>query len=360
MKARLSSFFLLIPTLLIAACSSEQTDEPQAAPIRPAKIVKAFSESRSAKRSYPGVVEASVKSDLAFRVGGQLQVLNANPGMNFKQGDVLAQLDSAEYENILADRRAKFALARSQYGKIKELFDKQYVSPSEVDLAEADLKAAEAALSSAEDNVRYTSLRAPFDGVVAFVSAENHQSVGANESIIQFQNTDSLDIRYSVPESLMGAVKPVEDPSQICAQVRFNAHPQETYKACFKEFESIPDQFTRSYSVVHTMPKISAFQVLPGMAVTVEIDLTDMLLETLSGGAFVPIEAVYEKAGQTFVWKVREDFTVTATPVSVGPVRDGFLFISAGIADQDLVVAAGVSYLQEGQKVKPLTKERGL
>lgn len=360
MKARLSSFLILVPTLLVVACGSEQSDDAVEAPVRPAKIVKAFSESRSAIRSYPGVVEASVRSDLAFRVGGTLDVLNAKAGMNFKRGDILAELDSTDYENVLADRRARYALAQSQHTKIKELFEKNYVSDSEVDQVEAELKAAKAALSTAEDNVKYTSLRAPFDGVVAVVTVENHQSVGANQQVIQFQNTDSLDIRYSVPESLMGTLKPVENPENICAQVRFNAHPQDTYKACFKEFESVPDQLTRSYSVVHTMPTIDDFQVLPGMAVTVEIDLTDMLLSPLSGGVFVPVEAVYEKAGQSYVWKVRADFTVSETPVTLGPVRDEYLFITDGLQDQDGVIAAGVSYLQEGQQVKPLTKERGL
>ena len=359
-KTMLFPFFLVSVTLFLPACSNNNEPEVQQDLIRPAKIFIAHTPDSATKRVYPGTVEAANKSELSFRVGGQLRKLNAKPGMEFKKGEILAQLDDAEYVNILADRQAKYDLAASQYKKIEALFEKKYVSPSEVDQAKAELQASKAALSTAKDNVKYTDLIAPFDGIVATVSAENFQSIQANQPFIQYHNSDTLDIRYSVPESLLGNVKRVEDPSTICAQVRFNAHPQDAYTACFKEFESVPDPLTRSYGVVHSMQQIEDFQVLPGMAVTVELDLTGMLINTGNGSVLIPIEAVSQKGEQTKVWKVQADNTVTQVNVVTGAVQDKFVFIESGIQPGDAIVAAGVSYLREGMKVKAMTKERGL
>ncbi len=351
---------MLTAVSTILGCSDSSTPEPSKDVVRPAKIFVAQRPEAAFTRVFPGTVEAANKSDLSFRVGGQLKTLIAKPGMNLEKGQVLAQLDQSEYLNVLADRQAKFDLAESQYQKIQKLFEQKYVSPTEVDQAKANLEAARAALQTAKDNVKYTDLLAPFDGTVALVNVENFQSIQANQPVIQYHNSDTLDIRYSVPESLLGNVKRVEDPSVICAQVRFNAHPANTYLACFKEFESVPDQLTRSYSVVHSMQQLEEFQVLPGMAVTVEIDLTGMLLDTGSNSVLVPIEAVSQRDGQARVWKVKENGEVTEVPVVTDMVSDGSIFISDGVEPGDAIVAAGISYLQEGMKVKPMTKERGL
>lgn len=351
---------LCLCLVFIASCSQDSAVTSNDTPIRPAKIVTAKSANAATQRIYPGTVEASKKSDLAFRVSGQLTSLTAKSGMHFKQGDTLGVLDDAEYQNAVDDKQAKFDFALSQYEKIKTLFNQKYVSPSDLDEAAANLKGAEAALASARDNLKYTHLKAPFDGLVAHVSVENFQSVRANDVIMQYHNSDSLDIRFNIPESLLGRIKPIEDPSGFCAKVHFNAYPSSDYTACFKEFESVPDQQTRSYSVVLTMPQIQAFQVLPGMAVTVHLDLSNILIQPSPTGAFVPVEAVFEKNGKTWLWKVNKEMIIEQTEVEIGTLSNSEVFIHSGIQAGDSVIAAGVSRLQEGTQVTPFTQERGL
>ena len=309
---------------------------------------------------YPGTIEASTKSDLAFRVGGQLKQLYAKPGMFFKKGDVLAELDDAEFVNQLADREAKYHLAKSQHAKINKLFKQKFASQTELDQSSANLKTAEAALSTAKDNLKYTKLRAPFDGQIALVNIDNFQTTQRNQPIIQFHNNELLDVRFSVPESLFASIRPLADASKFCLDVRFQSYPKKTYKACFKEFESVPDTMTRSYSAVHTMPRITDFLVLPGMAVSVELDLTGMLVDTASYKSMVPIEAVFQRDGQAKVWRVKETQEVEEVSVQTGSIHGQSIFISEGLEAGDAIVAAGVSYLQEGMKVRPIEKERGL
>ncbi|WP_084591572.1 efflux RND transporter periplasmic adaptor subunit [Gilvimarinus agarilyticus] len=354
------SVLLLGAVLVLSACEKAPAEQPVSKSARPAKIVQAHSARLNAMRSFPGVTEATRHSDLAFRVGGQLESLPAKPGMRFEQGDVLAQLDQAVYRNNLADRQAKYDLAKSQFDKISSLLAQNYTSDSAVEEAEANVRATKAALDDARDNLKYTTLKAPFTGVIAHVGVENHQTVAANQVILELQSVDTLDVRYSVPESLLGQIKPTVDPRDICAQVRFNAYPSRRYEACFKEYETKPDPVTRSYSVVHTMAKNQDFPVLPGMAVTVDLDLTAFLAGENITGVLVPIEAVFEQDGQAYVWRVDSERNVHKVPVNVGQVQGDYLYLLDGLSAGDNVVAAGVSYLHEGDKVRALVKERGI
>lgn len=352
---------LSIFIIFLSACTKEETTTTNKADIiRPAKIVQVLSSNDSAIRIYPGTVEASLKSDLAFRVSGQLNTLPAIPGKRFQVGDILATLDDADYKNASKDKQAKFDLAKSQHEKIVELQKSGYVSPANVDESKAKLEAAEAALSLANDNLKHTQLLAPFNGIIAHIAVENHQTVTPNQNILQLRGYDNIDIRFSIPESLLGKLKRVEDPSGLCASVKFNAYPSNTYNACFKEFESTPDSRTRTYSVVHTMPQVEEFPVLPGMAVSVTMDLTSILNTSNISGVVVPLEAVFEEAGKAYVWKVNNDMRVNKTVITIEKVGDGVVLIVDGLQEGDAVVAAGVSYLQENTQVKALTKERGL
>ena len=365
-RLKMQTLIWAIGIVFLVGCTEEDDQKAGNATVSPldrvhvAKIVEAKPASASAKRVFPGTIEASKKSDLAFRVSGQLKTLEAMPGKYFKRGEVLASLDDAEFVNQLAERRATYQLAQSQFTKIKKLVKQKFTSQTDLDEAEAQLKTAEAALAIARDNLKYTKLRAPFDGQVALVNVDNFQSVAANQVIMQFHNRDTLDVRFSVPESLFARVKPLEDPSSFCLNVVFNAYPEKKYPACFKEFESVPDSVTRSYQAVHTMPRVEDFLVLPGMAVNVEVDLTRLLIDDSRYLSLVPIEAVFQRDGQARVWKVKDSGEVTEVVVVTGPIHDQYIFIKEGLNAGELVVAAGVSYLQEGMKVKPIAKERGL
>jgi Membrane-fusion protein len=136
---------------------------------------------------------------------------------------------------------------------------------------------------------------------------------------------------------------------------------RKTYSACFKEYESSADAHTRSYSVVLTMPQVDEFSALPGMAVTVSLDLSSLISDdAYARGMLVPLSAVFEEAEKTWVWKLNAAMQVEKTVVIVNRIENDQVLVEEGVSEGDLIVAVGVNFLQEGQAVKPLLKERGL
>jgi RND family efflux transporter MFP subunit len=353
---------LLCMPLLLIACSDEAAVEPQAPPetVRPAKMVVVSATRGVVLRSFPGTLQSIRKSELAFRIDGELVELPAQAGMRFRRGDLLARLDDADIRNQVADREARHQLAKTQYDKARQLMQKEYAAQSSLDEAEATLKAASAALQLSRDNLTYTELRAPFDGVIGHVGVENHQAVKARESVLQLQDDSGMDVVFSVPESLITRLRKINDPKGLCVKVRFNSRPEKAYPACYKEHDSVPDPLTRTYNVVHSMAPVEDFSALPGMAVNVEVDLSPMLPAQRLQGLLVPLGAVYQDDGKAWVWRVNEQMRVERVAVQTGAIIGDMLQVVEGLQVGDRVVAAGVSLLRAGQQVRPLQRERGL
>ena len=356
---------LMLMLLSLNACDSADTESTEALAevARPAKIVPVMAAGINVLRRFPGTLEASNKADLAFRVGGQLAELPAQAGMRVKQGDLLARLDDTDYQNSLKERQARFELARIQHDQASKLLKQKLSSQLKYDQAAAELKSSRAALDQARDNLEYTRLLAPFEGIVARVDIKNFQAVQAKSPIIRLQNIEQLDIRFSVPESLVSQLKQEDDPAvlkSICGSVYFSAHPGRLFRACHKEHESVPDALTRNYSVVFALERITEFAILPGMSVTMELDFSRFLPDDAIKSLLIPVESVFEQDGQLWVWRVDDESRARKVMVEVGALKVDKIEVAKGLKLKDQVVAAGVSYVREGMLLKPLIKERGL
>ena len=348
---------LLGLTVMLAACGDEP---PQDAPLPPpVKLYTVDSVGDGQLRHYPGKVVATEGSELAFRVSGLLEKLPVRAGEQVKRGQLLAALDPADFRNQLADRQAQYDLAESQYQRSISLRERGVISESQFDEIEARLRQARAALRLARDNVDYTRLKAPYDGTVARTYVENYQFVQAKEPILYLQGDKNIDIEFSVSERFFTNLR--KDGEDYQPDIRFEGAPEQVFKASYKEHEASANAQTQTYIITLTMPNPEGIMVLPGMSVDVAIDLRRIMRE-FTASPQVPVEAVFNKDGEegAFVWRYREDGTVTAVPVTLGKVVGDGVEITRGLDAGDRVVSAGVHHLREGQSVRELVKERGL
>ncbi|WP_299877054.1 efflux RND transporter periplasmic adaptor subunit [uncultured Cocleimonas sp.] len=359
-----SLFFIFFLLSTLAACKGEEKamadDVVKEELVRPAIISEVLGFEGTSIRTFPALIEANKKSDLAFRVPGQLEKVTVKSGSQVKKGQLLAQIDSTDYQNAYDDRIAKLNLAKTKYKQTTTLFKKRYASQAEVDAVTAELKAAQVAVKQAKTDLTYTKLRAPFTGAISHVNIENFQFIQPQQTIVQLQNTNQLDVQFDIPETLIKSLKKSDKYKSMCGKVKLASDNKNEIKACYKEHDSVPDQATRSYPVLFSLKNPEDYNVLPGMSVDIELDFAALELANDNKGLLIPVEAVFDENDKQWVWKVTNDMRVTKTAVKVmGIVKDNIQIIE-GLSVGDKVISAGVSYLKEGQKIRPLTKERGL
>ena len=340
--------------------SAEAASTTTADLVRPAKLVQVTPLNQQAIKHFPGVIEAANKTNLSFRVSGQIEHLAVQAGQQVQAGDLLAQLDVTDYQNNVAQAQANYNLAQVQFDQVSKLYAKNYSSKTELEQVTAQLKATKAALAMAQDQLSYTQLLAPMNAIIDRVNVENHQMVSPQLPAIELRTMDDFDVRFDIPESLLTQVNKVSVPQNICLKLRFNSRPHILYPACYKESESSPDPMSRTYSMVFSVAPITDFAVLPGMTAEVIMDLTPITNSHLNAGVLVPPEALFEQQGQAYVWLIDNNMRAVQTPVTMGQATNQGIQITQGLSSGSHIIAAGVDYVQAGMQVRPYQKERGL
>ncbi|MDX2421352.1 MAG: efflux RND transporter periplasmic adaptor subunit [Amphritea sp.] len=356
---------LIMMAILIAlsGCSENNADVSAPTIIRPAKIFQVTNPTSSDIRSFPAEVEANADSKLAFRVSGQISEVLVRPGYEVKQGQVLARLDPTDYKLTLDDRQARYELAHSQFERSKTMLSRKLISQSDYDKASAELKVALASYNVAKKELDYTYLRAPFSGTVARVDVDKHENIQAKQTILVLQTSDQIDITIQVPENIASRAK---THTGYQPSVVFDTHPDQSFLVTVKEWDTQADPSTLTYKVVFSMPTPESFTVLPGMAASVKVDLSKVT-DLSSTRLMLPVGAVFVAEGAPlsdstrYIWKFDPDTQqVHQATVTVGEITQEGIVIESGIKPGDQVVAVGVNFLSEGQKVRPWNREGGL
>ena len=356
----------------VAACGGKEEPVTKEEVVRPVKMITVTSSTDALQRNFPGMVRAAKRADLAFQVAGTLKQLPVDEGQEVKEGQLIAQLDQRDFENNLRNAqgqlarvKAALAAAQSEYDRILRIQKQDPGAASEsmvvkrreaVDQAKAELDSAQAAVDAAQDKLGYTTLRAPFAGVVSKRYADNFQEVRAKQAIVSLDDISSLEILVDLPEIVVASIKESDKQtgSEARAHAEFAAAPGEEYPLKVKEFATRADPRTQTYQVVFQMKRPEGLLILPGMTATV---VGEPPASTEEADFFIiPAIAVFaDDQGNSNVWVVdKEKMTVAGRKVVTGDLTgEAGIQITEGLKSGEMIAASGVSQLREGMKVKP-------
>lgn len=354
---------LLCASVLLAGCD-DPAPPPSAVVVRPIKAVTVADPSQFGRREFPGVARGTQEVELAFRVAGPLIERPVDVGSTVKPSDLIARIDPRDYEVNLRTvegqlARAHAALERSaaDFDRSQRIFSEDPGAISETavdrareqrDRAAADVRSLEASVDAARDQLAYTELESPMSGTVVATYVENFEDVRAKQAIVRLVDDSRVEMVISVPESLISYAPEVTE-----LRVTFDAFPALSIPARIKEIGTSASTTTRTYPVTLIMDQPDGARVLSGMA-----GKATGTPPARSGQSkvVVPVSAVFSPGEEdgTFVWVIDgATNTVTRRAVTIGEVTANGIEVADGLAPGDTIAAAGVSYLKEGQEVRP-------
>ncbi len=155
-----------------------------------------------------GTLQPSVDVTLVAPFPEILESVLVKEGQAVRRGEVLARFRTQTIAPAAASAEAQRKMAEAEYRRMKNLLDVGAVSPRDVESAEAQWKAAEAAAATARKHLDEATVRARFDGVVAkrFVQTGNRAADG--DPLFRTVNIDELEFQASVPTEALGSVRP--------------------------------------------------------------------------------------------------------------------------------------------------------
>ncbi len=347
---------LLLVTLTavaaLAACSKTETAPD---PVRAVRTVTVSSQTAGGVYEYAGEIKARTESRLSFRVGGKMLKRLVDLGDTVKAGQVLAQLDAQDLRLGQDAARASVAAAQASYDqnaadfkRYKELSDKGFIGPAELDRREMAMKTARAQLdqtraqSSVQGNqAGYASLVADAAGVITGVDLEPGMFASAGTPVLRLAHDGPRDVVFAVPEDKVAVVKALAAvPGRFT--VRLWGAGGEPLPATIREISAAADPVTRTFLIK------AASGVRLGQTASVSMELPQV-----AGVTKLPLSALREAQGRSAVWLVdRGSMTVKSQDVKLAGADGNEAVIASGLAPGQIVVTAGVHVLSPGQKVK--------
>ncbi|ODA32496.1 efflux transporter periplasmic adaptor subunit [Planctopirus hydrillae] len=217
---------------------------------------------------------------------------------------------------------------------------------------EAMIRGLEAQLVEANLNLQDSTLRAPYDGVIAQRFVEQGQNVRAKEPIVRFQDVDEVEILVDVPETVMVADITRADIVSLSATI--SGAPGVAFPVRIREIGQVADPVTQTFTVRVGMQTPAGLQVLPGM--TANILATYRRAEVLGNSPLlVPVTALTQsETGQQIVWIIDEELKAQSREVKVGSATGSDIEILEGLAPGDRIAVAGVKFLRPGMQVRDL------
>lgn len=347
-------------SLVVSVLGCDEAPPEQAERIRAIKPYYVVEPAGGDVRRYSGTIVASNTSALSFADSGTVQTVEVNQGDRVVEGQVLATLDPEQFDLDVAAARSELSTAQAEYDnqrleldRQRQLFERGWVAEAAYDQAVAAFEAAEGQLNLArsrlglaERDLANTQLVAPFDGVISLRDVEPFVEIAAGQTAFQIDSEGAFEVELSVPDSMVGRLT-IGAPVSIDAVNLSNC-------GCSGRITEIGVAAGAANAVpVKAAILSSPNGVLPGMAVEASVVLSD---GDTPRGLLAPLVAIApgDENARGYVFKYDPAVgVVRRTAVhGEGVVNGNLIGITEGLVSGDIIAAAGVSFLRDGQSVK--------
>ncbi|WP_413113282.1 efflux RND transporter periplasmic adaptor subunit [Thaumasiovibrio sp. DFM-14] len=353
---------ITIGMVFLFGCTPSSDNSSTGSVVRPVKLLTIADGQSETMHRFPAHVVASEEATISFRVPGELTALPVKPADRVEKGQLLATLDERDFKTQLALRQTDHMLAQRDFSRVAQLKEKNVLSQSDFDNAQARVDSAQAALKLAEDQLADASLNAPFSGRVAYVAVDNYQYIQPQQAILTLQSDKALDIYIQLPEGLLSQLNASQVDLTYQPEVSF-VGSDVRYPVTYKQHATQVTPGTQAYEVVFSLSLPNNGHIIyPGMGATLHLDLSRVMPGSLDPQRFtVPVSAVLvdDRTGKALVWRF-EDGEVQPVEVMTHKVTSKGVVIEGPLQSGDQLVTAGLGQLRTGMKVKPLQRERGL
>ena len=326
--------------------------------LRPARVAEIQYRPHMHSLLLAGTVVPRIETVLGFRVAGKVTAREVDVGSVVVPGQLIARIDPADYRLAVDNARAGLVSAEADYVRAKADLERyqalrggaafmsqtldQRQSLASTALAHVDQ--AKSQLTTAENNLAYTELKADAAGVITAVQAEVGQVLAQGQGMVKLARSEELEILVGVPEHRL---KTVRGASQVTFELWSDAGHR--FAAKLRELSPSADPMTRTYAARFSVIDPPAFV---GLGMTASLMLSKPEPGVL---AEVPLSAIFQQGTRPAVWVVdKTSGAVELRPVIIARWRDETALIASGVKDGEIIASAGVHKLEPGQKVKPI------
>ena len=296
--------------------------------------------------SLPGVVTPWVKLNILAEVRGRIVDKKVEEGRTVRKGEIIAVIDSRDYDNILAQTLADYNAAQKALNRLNGLHQEKLATQAQLDEAKARVDGLNAAKDTAELNAERCRIRASAAGIVNRLDAEPGRYINAGDKVAEVLRLDRVKIKVGIPESDVAAVRNIDQ-----FDIRVDALDGRVFKGKKYFLSRTADPMARLYDLFIQVDNPDG-EILPDMFARV-----DILKKEIPDALAIPLYASLSRSEDHVVYIVI-DGQVQVRPVVLG-IQEGWLVeVVSGLAPGEEVVVVGQRSVHDGDTVNVVRRVR--
>ena len=332
---------LVLALIVIGGCNSDDSHKSESKVLPTANVTVAKVTEHIAKNQIElvGTVQAVEQAEISSKISGNILSIPVELGSKVKKGDLLVQLGAEEMSAQLQRASAQLEQAKRNLKREEKLLKKNAATPETVKSLQDSVRITEAAFLESQTMLNYTSISAPFDGIITQKPANTGDLATPGKPLLRIEGENNLQIITDIPEAMIHTIKRGDI---LEAQI-----PATNTKVTGKvtELSPIADPSSRTSSIkihISAQPQLRSGQFA---RVTLAADETTTLA--------IPKTAILTYG------QLERVFVADTNTAKLRLVRSGRSFIDAdnkelieilsGLDLGDTVITSGNSTLQSGQ-----------
>lgn len=305
-------------------------------------------------------IHAKKNVEIHARIAGLMDKVFVNEGQAVKKGQTLFKLSDIELQiellkaqATLKSAQADLRMAAVELKQMQTLFDKKVIADNELELAKAKNDAAEAkvAYASAEKNaivqqISFTTIVAPFDGVIDRIPLKEGSLIQNGSLLTTVSELDEVFAYFSIPENTY---------FQLISDNKLGNHrdielvlPNGAKYNQQGSLETAEGEIDKQTGSIQFKAKFTNPDGLIKHGTSGKLIISENKPEAL----IIPQKSVFSIQDKRFVFIVNKNNTVKMKPIILGGTLEDSYIVESGLNEGDVIVKAGTQSLRDGEKIK--------
>lgn len=356
---------IMISTIVfMAACSKHDTPKDNEVTLRVLPVTNVLMKDTNLYREYVADIQAVQNVELRARVQGFLEKIYVDEGQEVRKGQLLFKINDEEYRAELAKANANLesAIAEAkaselEVDRLKVMVDKKVISETELSVARAKLKAVNAkieqarwAKSNAQLKLSYTSVRAPFNGIIDRIPFKVGSLIDHGTLMTTVSDISQVFVYFNVSEDeyleyVKNTVNETGGHNKLVSLILADGS-QYPYEG---SVETMGGQFQASTGSISFRARFPNPNSLLKHGATGKIRLSN----TLNDAIMIPQKCVFEIQDKNFVFVVDSTNQVRMRNFVPKTRLSHYYIVESGLKSGEEIVYEGIQEIRDGMRIIP-------
>lgn len=326
MLTALALFIVIVTALFLYISNWAQSQERAETGKLPFQTLVIKPETARSEQVWDGIVEAVNEATMSAQTSGRILEMPFDVNDYVPEGAVIIRMTDVEQQASVRQAQANYTEARSNYDRMANLYARQAVSKAALETAQARRASTEADLRTAQQQLDYTVIKAPYSGYVTKRLAQVGEEVRPGQPLISGISLKALRVSVQIPQSAASAVR-----KYLRADIIVDADLGKRVTATKVIVFPVADPQTHSFTVRLELPEVDT-GLFPGTTVKCAFEIGE------ASRVLVPATSLVERS------EVSGVYVVKGSEVSLRQLRLGHHFgdkveVLAGLSSGEAIAA---------------------